>query len=165
MKAYPRPLFVVALTDTPCLGAAIERACLSNHEAAWEVITVPYESFVHFSSPISTDADLVLIELLRTYDAGRRAEGVPLAQRLAARGLRTAIISPLSIAPAAASPYYWDAGSRLALCHFIPHLLEIPVARPADYLPLESFFGKLLAIPRQHKNHFGLRGAASDEYP
>jgi hypothetical protein len=94
--------------------------------------------------------DLFVLDLLRHYPGGIRAEGVALAHQLWKRGKSSLIISPLHCARANLFPLYWDAASSDSLENRIALCLQSDVDPKSPLMTLQSVFKSLLDLPPQH---------------
>lgn len=150
-------LLIIVLTDEDHLGRAIERTLSRTPTPSGlgplSCLRMTYcQQHFFLSAEIIQESRLFVLELMRSYGGSRRAEGLVAALRLHARhGKPSLIVSSYALAPAVASPWYWDLGSPDALGQRIASLVEYDTGLPAfDVSPVEKLFASSLVLPLQH---------------
>jgi len=94
-------------------------------------------------------SSLVVVELFRQYQHGKRAEGVVLAERWA--GVTPfLIVAPRFWANEIDCPGYWDAASEDSIGERVRWLLANPEAAAENFDQLKERMRQYLAVPRQH---------------
>lgn len=142
---------IVAITNRTDLAAAIGRAARAAFTDLCEFMAITYAMCpAHLTPRAIEGADLFVIELLRSYPGGLRAEGVALGRRFAAKRKRVLILSPLSLASRLSCQCYWDVAAGESISGRIARLFREPTDAPSELDKLEAVFRPLLAIPPQH---------------
>ena len=96
-------------------------------------------------------ADLFILELVRTYENGIRAEGIAAAAKLATLARKSSlIVSCYTLGRDVQSPRYWDMGSRDSLVERTAQLLGADGAPLSDLDEIAALFPGMLAVPEQH---------------
>jgi hypothetical protein len=148
----PRALPVIlAITNRVELAEAIGRATRIAFTDLCEFTGITYSMCpAHLTPRAIEEADLFVIELLRSYPGGLRAEGVALGRRLAAKRKRVLIVSPLSLASRLSCQCYWDVAADESVSGRITRLFLESTEWVSELERLEAMFLSLLAIPPQH---------------
>lgn len=102
------------------------------------------------TSDLIAQTDLFVLELFRQYPGGLRAEGVALAEKLARRGKRSLIVSPLFLAQHLRCDCYWDVASKDSLAARVARVGTSARPLSTEIKILLDFFAPHLAIPPQH---------------
>jgi hypothetical protein len=146
---------VLIVTDQPSLGIAIERLLrfAPPVEGGFDCFRCTYDQQgVFLNQQLIQLVSLLVLELVRTYSAGRRAEGIRSAREYSHRyGKACLVVSGFALGQEIRSDYYWDVGSRDLLEQRIRVLLRTGQRMPEhDMTELETRFQDLLRLPRQH---------------
>jgi hypothetical protein len=105
-----------------------------------------------FSLELLKVVSLVVLELMRTYGSGRRAEGIASAREYSHRyGKACLVVSGFALGEGIRSQHYWDLASKDVLEHRITALLRTGhLMDERDVVNMESAFQDILRVPRQH---------------
>ena len=149
-----RPV-VLIVTDQPSLGVSIERLLRSVPpvEGGVDCRRCIYDQQAVFLSPKLIDpVSLVVLELIRTYVSGRRAEGVTSSREYSRRyGKVCLVVSGFALGKGIRSQHYWDVASKDLLEQRIRTLLRAGEQMDErDIVRMEAAFQDLLRVPRQH---------------
>jgi hypothetical protein len=146
---------VLVLTDTEDLRETVDRLirrCLGPEAS---VSSVQYARSDVFLTPARIESStFFVLDLLRRYPGGLRAEGVALAERLVLRAKRVLVFSPLSLADEVRLDAYWDLASPDTLGERVAGLISRPVPPAEQWDRLVVPLRHLLRIPPQHPLEF-----------
>lgn len=146
---------LVIVTDTAPLGEALERIIRRSVGSSVDVVRIVYNSDNYQShiGAYAADADYFVVDLLRNYPGGLRAEGVILGERMLLRGKNVMIVSCLSLGDKLSIPFYWDVASSDSFAERVTQLIQQDkIGFHEDIEKLKRVFQKLLVLPPQHKN-------------
>lgn len=104
---------------------------------------------IQLTPQLLNDADLLIVELLRHYPGGMRAEGITLAQRRFQRRRGFLVVSPLNL-PQFLCPGYWDVSANDSVADRIALLASNPSLAAEQFNQVEEYFQPLLRLPPQH---------------
>ena len=142
-------LTVLVLTDTEQLADVLVKI-MHRRLPSVSAIAIPFQRCTSQLTPhLLYQADLLVVELLRKYPGGIRAEGVALAKRRLQRERGFLIVSPLSL-PALACPGYWDTTARDGLGDRAQSILHDPESAARNFDRVALCFDRLLTLPPQH---------------
>lgn len=142
---------ILILTDGQSLGLSLARLVNFVLGQTHEAYCVTYgEGRQLLSRDLLDAADLVLIELFRSYPAGQRAEGIAVADSLLARSIRCLIVSPIGVAHPPDCDAYWEPPCRDSLSQRARRVLESKPVPPGDLLQLKARFEEYLRHPVKH---------------
>ena len=149
-----RPL-VLIVTDQPSLGVSIERLLrfVPPVEGGVDCRRCTYDQQAIFLSlELMKLASLLVLELMRTYATGRRAEGIASAREYSHRyGKTCLVVSGFALGKGIRSQHYWDLASKDLLEQRIRALLRTGQQMDErDIAAIEDAFEALLRVPRQH---------------
>jgi len=103
---------ILVISDNEALMDSVIRVAKAHTLTGVQCCSMTYSRCtIHLEAQIS-GVDLFILDLLRHYPGGMRAEGVTLAQMLWSRGKPALIISPLHCACSNLFPSYWDTASK-----------------------------------------------------
>jgi hypothetical protein len=141
---------LLVVTDREALGDTIVRIAeqLLGREL---VLATTYTRCEIQLTELVEDNDLFVLELLRQYPGGVRAEGVALAQRLFRRGKAVLIVSPLFL-PDLQTSGYWDVAAKDSLGERLERFVRNPGLAMEKFNSVMSCFRRLLELPPQHKS-------------
>ena len=141
---------VLALTDSRALGCALLRM-IEYGVRRFEFCCLTYdEAPFLLTSGLLDRADLILLELFRSYPAGRRAEGVAVGEKLAARGKRCLVISAGGYSGSLESRIYWEPRCADTLPSRIVSLLDSMPDSLVEIQILKHHFEPFLSVPLHH---------------
>lgn len=144
---------ILIVTNREPLGAVISRIVQRRMGEGVGVLRLTYADCASMLTPhLLTDTGLFILELLREYPGGLRAEGVTLARRLIKRGKQVLVVSPLYMAEQLNCHMYWDASSTDDLGIRIKQIIEIGRTSVTETEKLLKAFASLLDLPPQHSS-------------
>lgn len=116
------------------------------------VIGTTYSQCTIHLPRLIAENDTFILELLRKYPGGLRAEGAILGKSLYQRGKAVLLVSALSLSPAIDSTLYWDVGDDVTLRGKLAKLVsgEASASR-TEWNRMERVLQAMLAIPPQHR--------------
>jgi hypothetical protein len=141
---------VVIITDVPEIGSATAAVIANSLGPHVSCRYLTYSQCDVFWGGLVETTDLFVLELLRRYGRGLRAEGCALGARLTARGKGVLLISGLCLASQVDSACYWDCCSGDTLAERANELLVSPINFIAEIGRVALMFRRLLPIPPQH---------------
>lgn len=140
---------VSVVTDALPLQEAVVRAIRAVAS------DIPVTSMLYNECPAMLTAarvggtTLFVVELLRNYPGGVRAEGVALADQLLSRRKPTLILSPL-VLPHVQGEGYWDTAASDTLSDRVRRLLAVAGRLWPVPQELRAAVAHLMALPPQH---------------
>jgi hypothetical protein len=141
---------ILVISDNEALMDSVIRVAQAHTPAGVQCLPLAYSRCtIQLESQIP-GVDLFILDLLRHYSGGLRAEGVTLAHRLWKLGKRPLIISPLHCANANLFPSYWDTASVDTLGKRIELCFRSEVNQQSSLRELRSVFKPLMELPPQH---------------
>mgnify|MGYP001176990314 CR=1 FL=1 len=150
MILAPSPSLLL-VTSEDSLGVVVAerlRHCLC---AGTRILRLTYsDCAMQLTSSLIEQTGFFVVDLLRQYPGGLRAEGVVLAERLARRGKSSLVISPLFVAHQLSCPSYWDVSSTDTLVTRIVERMSVTKPQHEELKDIGAFFMQLLRIPPQH---------------
>lgn len=145
-------LSVLVITNGEMLGMAVTRLIQRRLSDESRVFRLTYSDCVtQLTRELLHDTDWFILELLRQYPGGLRAEGLTLARRLIKSGKPALVISPLYLAQQLNCRMYWDASSADALSERVNRQVFESSPDPGELDRLISRFAPLMALPPQHQ--------------
>lgn len=143
------PSFLIITNQEP-LGLSLTRVVQKTVGQDTPVFPITYDKSPTLLSPLRMkNTDFLILDLFRDYPAGRRAEGIILAERWLFRK-PFLIVSPLHIALTLECPGYWDTQSSDNLDERISHILNTPRSCNEGFDRVKVLFSRLLKLPPQH---------------
>lgn len=142
--------FILVISDNEALMNSVIRVVKTDIPSGIQCLSLMYSRCTSQLPNLIPVVDLFILDLLRHYPGGMRAEGVTLAQRLWKRGKPVLIISPLHCAGAKYFPVYWDTASTDSLENRVGMCLRAEFDLRNSLMELRSLFGPLLSLPQQH---------------
>jgi len=141
---------VLIITNHTSLGLALTRSAQSVVEKHSPVFSITYTETMALLTPSRIkETDFFIMELLRTYPGGQRAEGVVLAERLIYRK-PFLIVSPLHLAQKIQCPGYWDTEAKDSPVDRIRGLLNFPHQCTEGFERMKANFSRMMELPPQH---------------
>lgn len=142
---------ILGLVDTSAVAGALGRLISHVLGDSYQAYFLTYNNApALLSRELLLNNDLCVLDLFRTYEAGRRAEGIAVAERLITRGIRCLIIAPGgSWMPA--SRMIWEPSSCDTLPARIASVLDLDPPSVSELAPLNKRFARYLPIPEQHR--------------
>lgn len=142
---------LLVITNAEPLAEVIVRLAQRGLESPVRIFSLTYSDCIsQLTRDLIEQTDFFVLELLRQYPGGLRAEGLTLAQRLARRGKRVLIVSPLHLAQKLACRTYWDTAASDKLVDRIQNQLTGPRSGLSELNRLTNYFAPLLVLPPQH---------------
>jgi len=142
---------VVFLGNSSSLGKSCKRLVKNTLGINIDFFHITYQQACsHLSDELLADANLFILELFRNYTGGLRVEGIALGEKLASKGKKVLVISPLSLKEHVDNPCYWDVASNINLTQKIVSILNSATEPKSQITRLRDQLGHLLEIPRQH---------------
>ena len=144
------PISTLVITNGEALGMALTRSAQSVVGKHSSVFSITYAETIALLTPQRIkETDFFIMELLRTYPGGQRAEAIVLAERLIYRK-PFLIVSPLHLARKIHCPAYWDTEAGEPLTDRIRHVLSGPKQCTENFDRLKDSFSGMMALPPQH---------------
>jgi len=144
------PCSVLVITNRKALGLALTRTAQSVVGKHSPVFSITYAETIALLTPQRIkETDFFILELLRTYPGGQRAEGIALAERWIYRK-PFLIVSPLHLAQKIQCLGYWDAEAKDSPGERIRNILSIPYQCTEGFDRVKSTFSKMMVLPPQH---------------
>ena len=142
---------LLVITNAEPLAEVIVRLAQRGIGNPVRVFSLTYSGCIsQLTQDLTEQTDFFVLELLRQYPGGLRAEGLTLAQRLARRGKRALIVSPLYLAKKLDCRTYWDTAASDTLVDRIQDQLTGPWSGLSELNRLTNYFAPLLVLPPQH---------------
>jgi hypothetical protein len=142
---------ILVISDNEALMDSVIRVAQAHTLAGVQCLSLAYSRCTsQLTDALIDRVDLFILDLLRHYPGGMRAEGVALAHRLCRRGKRVLVISPLHCANDETAQVYWDTASKDALGSRIAECLKSGESQRALINAMSVRFAPLLDLPPQH---------------
>jgi hypothetical protein len=142
---------VLVITERVELGQSIQRLLTQHFAKGVTVFSFTFAESQMFLTPRRIDeTGLFVLDLLRPYPGGLRAEGLVLADRLRWRA-PSLLVSPLYLSEGLECMAYWDTSCEDTLAARAERLLSGSESSMEGFDRIVDCFERMLRIPRQHE--------------
>ena len=145
---------IIIVTGSADTARSLDRDVRAQLPRSVESFFMTYaQRAIHLSGSLYRTADLFVLELMRAYDYGLRAEGIFAAETLHRSGKKAIVVSGSARAPEIRCQSYWDLGSPLRLRDVLEQALASThaVDGPGLLLLREAFAVYCKPLPDHHR--------------